>query len=119
MSAYELIINTIRLAPILIMVLVALSLTKKRTAIRVPVIFIAGWIAIVTFTFGYWHYAIEFAPSAETRHELALKDGGAKTGSLMFGWVYSLIFVFLYEAARVSIRKAGSILRKKLSDYVG
>ena len=113
MSAYELIISTIRLAPLLIMVLVALSLSKKRTAIRVPVIFIAGWIAIVTFTFGYWHYAIEFAPSVEMRHELTLKDGGAKTGSLMFGWVFSLIFVLVYEATRVCVRKIGSTLRRK------
>ena len=112
MSDYELITNAIRLAPLLIMILVGLSLFKEKAAIRVPVIFLTGWIVMIAITFVYWHYAIEYAPSEEIRYELTLKDGGAKTGSLFFGWIYSLIFVLLFEVVRAGTKVAGSILRK-------
>lgn len=112
MSNYELITNAIRLAPLLIMILVGLSLIKKKAVFRVPVIFLAGWLVMIAITFVYWHYAIEYAPSEEIRYELTLKDGGAKTGSLFFGWFYSLIFVLIFEVVRASMKIAGSILRK-------
>lgn len=112
MSEYELITNGIRLAPLLFIILVGLSLSKKKAAIRVLVIFLAGWFVIIAFTFVYWKYAIEYAPSEEITYELTLKDGGAKTGSLFFGWIYSLVFVFIFEVMRAGTKMAGSILRK-------
>jgi hypothetical protein len=80
--------------------------------LRVPVIFIAGWIVLIAFTLAYWHYAIEFAPSDEIRNELLGKDGGANTGSLFFGWIYSLIFVLIFEAVRAIIKLTAAIFRK-------
>jgi|GEM_PF-1931160 len=112
MSDYELITNAIRLAPLLIIILVGLSLIKKKAVIRVPAIFLVGWIVMIVFTFVYWHYAIEYAPSEELKYELTLKDGGAKTGSLFFGWIYSLAFILIFEVIRAGTKMAGSFLRK-------
>ena len=112
MSNYELITNAIMLAPLLAMILVGLALSKERASIRISSNVVAGWIAIIAFTLVYWHYAIEYAPTIELKHELTLKDGGAKTGSIFFGWIYSLAFVLLFEAFRWLTIRVSSILRK-------
>lgn len=100
MSAYEIIQNTIRLAPLVILLLAFIFLHRFKWYQRLGVMFFLGWAVIAASTLLFWSYSISYAPDQGTAMTLAQKDGAPRLFVTLFGWGFGLVFLLILEAMR-------------------
>jgi hypothetical protein len=101
MSLYELIQNMIRLAPIMILLPTFLYLLKFKWYQRFGVMFALGWVVFAASTLLFWTYSINYAPTQDLMVDLAQRDGAPRVFGTLFGWVFGLVLLFVFEATRL------------------
>jgi hypothetical protein len=106
MDEYEAIKSIISLSPVAIIAVLRVLLIKLEWPLRLPVVFVVGWIAIFYSTQIFWDYSFDYAPTEEIKRYVASKDGGPRIGSLYFGWIYVVFIMLVMEAAIFMARKA-------------
>ena len=100
MNMYDVIQTSIRLMPVLILLMAYVYLLRFAWHKRIVVMFLLGWLVVGSTTMLYWHYSITYAPSPEVQLELAQQDGGAQMFGVLFGWAFGLALLCIFEAAR-------------------
>jgi hypothetical protein len=115
MEEYETIKNLIRMMPIAAIIISSLLLLKIKWPLRITIVFFIGWVAIFYSTQFFWDYSFNYAPTDEIQREVGLKDGGARVGSLYFGWVYALIILLVTESVFFIMRKIVKSLRQRIN----
>lgn len=113
MSLYELIQNSVRLAPIMILLPTFLYLLRFKWYKRFGVIFVLSWVVFATSTLLFWSYSIDYAPTQEIKVDLAQRDGAPRVFGTLFGWAYGLVLLFVFEAARLIYIGLNSLNSKK------
>ncbi|QFT54453.1 hypothetical protein FIU95_07790 [Microbulbifer sp. THAF38] len=101
MSLYELIQNTIRVVPVVVLLPAFLYLLRLKWYQRFGVMFVLGWVVFAASTLLFWSYSINYAPTQETMTDLAQRDGAPRLFGTLFGWAFGLILLFIFEATRL------------------
>jgi membrane-associated HD superfamily phosphohydrolase len=110
MDEYETTKSIISLLPVAVIAVLSVSLIKVKWPLRLLIVFFVGWVAIFYSTQLFWDYSFEYAPTDEIKKYVASRDGGARVGSLIFGWVYVLIIMLAMEAIMFILGQAARLL---------
>ncbi|TLM72660.1 hypothetical protein ACONUD_07500 [Microbulbifer harenosus] len=116
MYQYEFIQNMIRLIPVIMLLPSFLALLRFKWYLRLGAMFFLGWIVVAGSTLLFWEYSIMYAPNEEIKMDLAQRDGAPKVFGTLFGWVYGLIILFIFELTRLiylGVRKVHNQLRQQ------
>lgn len=100
MDDYELIRNLLRLAPLIIVIIANFYFFKLRPLFHAAAMFLFGWVVIILAVELLVSYSVHYAPTEELFNRATTSDGGARVGSLIFGWFYSLILFVIAEIVR-------------------
>ena len=98
---YGIIKTIITLLPLLVVSITYIYLLDRSIKFRFSVVFLVGWLSVVTSTFTLMSYSFNYAPSEAVQVEVANSDGAALVFSLFFGWVYSSV---LYAFCTICLR---------------
>ena len=115
MSDYELVRNLLRIAPILIILILWILLSRRPFHARFLVVFFVGWIAIIGFTQAFWDYSFYHAPTQEIMEDVGMRDGAPRVGSIIIGWIEPLILIAVFELGRLALMRLMKA-RKSLSN---
>jgi len=107
---YEAIQTVIRVTPIIGLGFLFIMLRAKKRTIRIPLLFVVGWALVAFSTNLFWRYSLDHAQSQEVYAELASKDGAPRLFGTLFGWVYAMGYIALYELCYVIYKKVRGLL---------
>lgn len=111
MEQYETIKTALGWLPILSIFMVFIFARNLKWQYRYPITVILGWGIVFVSTVLIWDYSFNCAPTQEIAHEVAMSDGAPVAFSYVFGWVYALILMLIFDA----IHKGYLYLSRKLS----
>ena len=110
MEQYEIIKTILRLLPILSIYIVFIFVRNLKWQYRYSIVTIVGWVIVFISTKLIWDYSFHYAPTQEISHEVAMDDGAPIAFSSIFGWVYALILMLIFD----TIHKGYLYLSRKL-----
>ena len=112
MNEYELIKSLIRLIPLISIFGMSCFMLRFKWFYRLPIVFLAGWLIIIFTTQMFWDYSFDYAPTEEIMAEVGSKDGGARVGSIIIGWVYAIVIMLSFELVKLAYSRLKSSLYK-------
>jgi uncharacterized membrane protein len=68
--------------------------------IRYPVMILAGWMIFIVSVILLNDFAFHYAPTKELMEAAANGDGAANAFAIVFGWVYALVVLLVFEVGR-------------------
>ena len=110
MEEYEMMKTVLNLLPILSIFIVFIFVRNLKWHYRYFITVLLGWIIVAASVTLFWDYSFNYAPAQEIQHQVAMKDGAPVAFSHIFGWVYALILMLIFD----TIHKGYLYLSRKL-----
>ncbi len=102
MEQYEIIRTALRLLPIVSILIVFVFVKNLKWYYRYLITVLLGWIIVFVSVALFWDYSFNYAPTQEMQHQAGMEDGAKIASSFMFGWVYALILMLIFDIVHKS-----------------
>jgi len=110
MEQYETIKTALGWLPILSIFMVFIFVRNLKWQYRYLIAVLLGWAIVFISTKLILDYSFHYAPTQEIALDVAMSDGAPVAFSSIFGWVYALILMLIFDA----IHKGYLYLSRKL-----
>ena len=94
---YKIVINILFFMPFILITMLYFFVKDKGWKIRYPVMILSGWAIFLIFVVSLTTYSVSYAPTEELMQIAADGDGASNVFTLLFGWLYALIYLLFLE----------------------
>ena len=94
---YKIVINILLIMPFVLITILYFFLKDKKWKIRYPVMILSGWVFFLIFVVSLTTYSVTYAPTEELMKIAVDGDGTPNVFTLLFGWIYALVFLLFLE----------------------
>jgi hypothetical protein len=94
---YKIIINILLLMPFILITILYFFMKNKKWKVRYPIMILSGWAIFLIFVVSLTTYSVHYAPTKELMEIAANGDGAPNVFTLLFGWIYALVFLLFLE----------------------
>ena len=94
---YKIVINILLIMPFVLITILYFFLKDKKWKIRYPVMILSGWVFFLIFVVSLTTYSVTYAPTEELMKIAVDGDGAPNVFTLLFGWIYALVFLLFLE----------------------
>ena len=94
---YKIIINILIFMPFILMTVLYFFMKNKKWKIRYPIMILSGWAIFLIFVVSLTTYSVHYAPTKKLMKIASEGDGASNAFTLLFGWIYALVFLLFLE----------------------